>query len=529
MIKKLLAIGLFLYGLFVCAQAQEITDNKELGLYFDINGKPINNYCDFDYLPEDALRIYYETDGEYVPGAYYDLTGKKVNCDIKQSATSTEVYFKTAGLEEVLLNPDNCSGYVVGLDSFIVISNFQINKTFGKPIIKERDWAQVITKAKDYTLLKNSRQKGISTDFITTYIIKTDSSSHLTGVFNDKTVIQFFGDFTVIKEEIAKMRLSYLKITTIAKHYEYKDKYEKNEKIYFSQSWDELKGPANATYYAKITDLTGLVFELKFFDNANTPLYTGHFSSFAPIIKHGEFTWFYSDGIVRKRANYKDDKIDGSVTEYFNNGKIHTVCKVNSNKYKYLRVADKGGKDMLDAKGNGAEVIQDSLNNREITRWYISNGLLYSTYVDISNNRIFQYCDNNTTISSFKSFQGRMKKDVKFPLETFKRYKHGLVLIKFLVDSTGNTVSYKIVKGLGELFDKQLLSFLGSGNSKLKWKVPIHKEKPCFQEIVVPVLFEIKTIKRNNIRYNMYDSFFWMQQQQMMTRPDMNQMQRMAR
>lgn len=213
-----------------------------------------------------------------------------------------------------------------------------------------------------------------------------------------------------------------------------------------------------------------------------------------------------------KKINYKDDKIVGPTTEYFQNGNVHYICKLQG---KYIKVADNEGKDLLDAKGNGLEFIFDTVNNRKITRFYAANELVYSAYLDSSNNRIFQYCNSNATISFFKFFQSRMKKNVKFPVEEFKGYNHGLVLLKFVIDSSGNTRSYEIIKGLGELFDKQLLSFLGSDNSNLKWNAPLHSNRPCFQEIIVPVLFEIEPFKRKNTNYNMYNSSYWMWQQQM--------------
>lgn len=298
--KYFLALSILLSGMFSNAQAQINTGGNELGLYFDINGFSINNYCDFDYLPHDLLRVNFETDGKFIPGVYYDLDGRKFNCDIKQSSYSNEVYFKTGGMDELLLSVNNCSGYVVGLDSFIVISNFRVDNLWGS-LIKKRDWAQVITKAKDYTIVENVRKEWLTSNFYKTRIIKTDTSSQLTSVFSNKTIIKFFGDFKAIKDAITEMKLGYYKTAAIAKHYDYKDKYEKNEKIYYSRSWDELKGPGNASYYAKITDLNGLMFELNFFDNANTLLYSGHFSSFAPIVKEGEFTWFYPDGTMRKK------------------------------------------------------------------------------------------------------------------------------------------------------------------------------------------------------------------------------------
>lgn len=519
MTRKLFVLFVMLIAVAVQSHSQVNSPNKALGMYFDINEIPIDNYIDFDYSPKDAFYITFKTDGEFVPGVYYDLNGEKISCNIKQSNLSTNVYYKSGGLE-TLLSPSNCSGYVVGLDSFIVINNFQIDRALVKQTIKEPNWAQVITKTKNYTLLKHVYQKMVNNNFITTYIVKNDSSQ-LTSLFEEKTYLQFFGDFAAISDSLKKTRLTEDNIVSFAKHYDFKERYEKNERIYYSQTLDELRTPDNAAYYARIKGLNQLVWELEFFDTSNSLIFTGHFSSLFPRVKHGEFIWFYPDGSIRKKVNYKKNEIDGSVTEYFPNGKIHYVYKVPfdaSEERNYSKVINIEGKDVLDGKGNGVEVIHDSINNRQITRRFISNRLNSSTFQDENKNTILQQGDYNTYIRSVTPFHRRLRKDVKFPEEAFKIYKQGLVLIRFLVDNNGNIKSYNIIKGMGNQFDNQLLTFLGSANSRLKWNIPRFNNQPCFQEIVVPFTFEIQKIQHVNVYYH-NNNWMWQQQNMMRTIP----------
>jgi hypothetical protein len=304
---------------------------------------------------------------------------------------------------------------------------------------------------------------------------------------------------------------------TIIKLYEYYQKYLSKTKIFYSDSWDEVDDSLHSSYYANISDLKDTIWELKYFNNAGLLLYQGHYSSFAPIFKDGEFIWYYSNGIPRKKITYKNDKIDGSIIEYFNNGKTHYIYNLKKDYPYYLAVFDSTGKSILNEMGDGSEHFYDSILNRNIVKSYVSNNINICSFVDDKKRNIYQTCENNAHITFFDFYQNKITDKIKYPEESIIKYNHGIMLISFLIDSLGNTLNFKIIKGLDANCDKAITDFLNSKKAKPSWKVAKNHNLTCFQEIVVPVYFNLVGLS-SGINTNFYFNDWFIQQQMMQPR-----------
>ncbi|RLD59903.1 MAG: hypothetical protein DRJ05_05685, partial [Bacteroidetes bacterium] len=122
-----------------------------VGLKFDINGKPFNGYFDpFTYAPEKELRIVHNSDS-YEVGYYYDH-GAKIHGQIMFE--NKKIWFKK-NKDDIKdkITPDEIKSFVIGVDSFFVIKNFQYNgKLKTKP-----EFVQYITEIYGDVFVKHYR------------------------------------------------------------------------------------------------------------------------------------------------------------------------------------------------------------------------------------------------------------------------------------------------------------------------------------------------------------------------------------
>jgi antitoxin component YwqK of YwqJK toxin-antitoxin module len=509
--KKRLMLFVVLCFLISIAKAQ--TNNNGFGKFYDINELPLSDYCDFDYTPEKVFKISLVIGEKDTPGAYYDLNGVKHEGLITIDRTTNEFSFKkdkTTTIE--VLSPESCSGIKLGTDSFAVIKNFEIRKAFGKSLMKAESFAEVIAENSGYTLYKHSRF-GFGTEPMETFVIKTDTSNHLTSIFNSATLIRYFGDCKLLKKQISNGYFKIDDLPSISKIYEYSHKFKNNSKIFYSSSWDEQKDSVNSEYFAKIISIKDTIWELSFFNHQGKPIYCGHFASFSPGIKHGDFLWFYPNGNIRKKINYKNNEISGTVTEYYTNGSPHYVYKFKRKKIIYEKILDKNGQDILSAKGKGNEEIFDSVLNRAITLKYYDFKLVISGFISNDRKLVLTQCEENARLQSFNSLQRRIDKNIIYPQTSFMNYRHGVILVLFTVDTEGKSTDFKIIKGLDNDCDEQILKFLTEQKTKITWDPAKNKGIAIEQQIIVPFYFEISgmTLGRNNTYF--YDhSWMWRNQ-----------------
>jgi hypothetical protein len=94
-----------------------------VGLKYDCNGYAFNGYYDpLTYSPDKKISIVHNSDS-YEVGYYYDSVGNKINGLIKFE--NEKIFFKKGNAEfRDKIKPEQIKNFVIGVDSFFVISNF---------------------------------------------------------------------------------------------------------------------------------------------------------------------------------------------------------------------------------------------------------------------------------------------------------------------------------------------------------------------------------------------------------------------
>jgi hypothetical protein len=504
--------------LFSCLSfGQNSMPNYEIGYFVDINRQLIKGYFDFDYEPEKALDVSYVIGDNFMDGYYVDKVGSKIKGLLKYSIKDRDLKFKLKKEDDAKsIKADECKGYVIGVDSFAVLKNVYIFRTFGDSPSENGEFAEFMGKVDDMTFYKFL---GLSANgSYVKYIVKTTDTSECltfpssTGKFK-KMAAEIFGSDAILKTDIEKGKYKMEDIPSLIKIFKYRKLFERNQKILYNTSWDEIDNPKESSYYAKIESVKDSVFHLSYFLNNNIKIYEGDFTSFYPHRKRDTFVFYYPNGKIRKKINYVNNKPKNE-SEYFLNGNIRRMSKqlFTENRRIYNQVNNEQGNSVLNEKGNGKEIIFDLVQEREITYEYENHFLEYIYYLDKNGEKIYQLCDKNAKLTDFKDLQKALKDNFKYPQESIDKYNHGYALIKCIIEPTGLVSELKLIKGVDAVCDVTIIDFLSCLKNQPFWKPGKVNGVTVRQEIIIPIDFSISGISVYKGHYNN----FWMMQHMMM-------------
>lgn len=106
-----------------------------------------------------------------------------------------------------------------------------------------------------------------------------------------------------------------------------------------------------------------------------------------------------------------------------------------------------------------------------------------------------------------------MNNETGYPVVSVKDYHHGFVLVKCIVEPTGLTSDFQVIKSVDTACDSTVLDFMSFFKTYKQWKPAQHKGKKVAQELVIPFDFSINGFSRYRYHYHYND--FWMQQNMM--------------
>lgn len=497
------------------AYPQSDPDNSRTGYYFDINNNLIPGYCDQEYDPREQLVVTFEIGAEYTPGYYYDRIFKKTSGLLLYSQSDASPVFKAdKNSGGYTLSPKDCSGYVIGADSFGIITNFDVERTLGGFKSNKREFAEVIEKAGNLVFYKHTRT-GMN-NIVYTYLVKADTAteymSFSKAAFKFKeTCLTVFGEFESLKVQIEQGKFEADDIPVMAKMLNYKWKFDHQERIYFTASWDEIEDVKKSSYYAVIESLKDSIFHFRYYSNDDMPVYEGSYSSFYPEKKTGEFKWYYRDGKIRKTIIYQNNKPQ-LTTLYYPSGNKQAEYYTDYVTTVYKQVYSVSGDEIIDNSRNGQQLIYDSVSGRMLTYEYINYRLVSAYFFDKSGRKVYQKCKKNAEFSNIKQFQKQLSKKVEYPLNSIRDYNHGIVLVKCIVEPTGLLSDIRIIKGLNPECDSLILNYFEIMSKEKTWTPAMIAKQKVPQEVVVPVDFAISGFSRYRNNYNTY----WMQNNMMM-------------
>ena len=254
-LKGLLLLLIFTYN-YSHIYSQEPFENYQLGYYFDYNKQSIDGFYDFDYEPDISLSVIVKSGYDYSPGHYYDKGGKRISGLIKFSRNERDIYFKTNESErKIKIKSKDCSAFVIGVDSFVVIKHYEIDNIVFDFKFSESDFYQFIDEVDG---LKFFKYKEI-------YLVKKENSRLYQTVpqTRDKLIkykfrnftIELFGKYELLVKEIESRKYELEDFENLLNLYKYCVHSETKTKIYFSSSWDEIRTQENSHYYQPSTKL----------------------------------------------------------------------------------------------------------------------------------------------------------------------------------------------------------------------------------------------------------------------------------
>lgn len=88
----------------------------------------------------------------------------------------------------------------------------------------------------------------------------------------------------------------------------------------------------------------------------------------------------------------------------------------------------------------------------------------------------------------FEGFYSYISKNLKYPQRAKKIGVEGKVYVQFIVDTTGELVDFKIIKGIGAGCDEEVLRVMGNAP---KWKPGKQRGRAVKVRTVMPIYFQL--------------------------------------
>jgi hypothetical protein len=508
-----------------------------VGLKYDCNGYAFNGYYDpLTYSPDKKISIVHNSDS-YEVGYYYDSVGNKINGLIKFE--NEKIFFKKGNAEfRDKIKPEQIKNFVIGVDSFFVISNFYYkNRKMTDP-----EFVQYITAFNGLTFAKHykftsgvSQQITYQQPIIETLLVKAKDSTAWENFPDNsrfkESALKYFSHIPYLKEKINSGKYQSKDMLSIIKMAEYYDKYQNSNDIYYDKYWQEVIDIRNSKYSAKIIDLQDSIWTFAYYEGT-VKLFIANYSSFYPNNKNGDFISYYPNGEIRQIITFENNQ-PKHVKTFDNSGskkRQYEYVKTkdsNSNEFIlnsfYLAVIDSLGNNIIDSGVVKNFKITDIISQ---VSYFVSfnDSELISSYRINNEDTVFQITnpDNDFKIKSlqreFESFMYEKKYDNALSVNA-----QGSVLISFVIDKKGNVVNSTILNVIHPEIDTLISDFITSrfipgALYPFKFKpYNLNKTKQCI-EVVIPIEFSVNRFYREPVNYNQFNNMYWMNQQQMMNK-----------
>lgn len=488
---------------------------------FDINGMPLHGYFDqMLYQPELKISQVHQSDS-YELGYYYDTKGKKIVGLIK--LVNNKIYFKKKGEDNrIKLKTEDTEHFVIGIDSFLVIRNYNIN---GR-IVEKPTFAQFLAEIDGKTYVKHYRFKSASSQYyggaspvVKSYLVKSKTDEHWMKFSNvgpfERDALEYFGHIPFLKKKITSKKYKYEDLDRIITTAEYYSKFKSVDAIYFDKYWQQIRQASKATYSAYIIHHENISWTVDYY-KGNQKIYRANYSQFLPNIKNGEFISYYPNGNVRQISRYNDDELIG-VKHFHKNESLLFY-------YQYIK--------KIDPYSSNVEfdlvytVINDTLG-RHIEE---ENGTIKADYFDedgkVSSTSYFK---NNQLLRQYSVSGGQKSKVFCFPnmnLKIKRLQKHfsdymlgrrydralsegaqGSILVSIKVNQDGEVSNAKTLNSIHPELDKLVQNFLitelfNVRKKPFKFKLPKEFKPESSVELVIPFEFSIHRFYRKNLHYN---------------------------
>ncbi|MGM0581199.1 MAG: hypothetical protein ACQETL_11000 [Bacteroidota bacterium] len=526
--KKLLLTPILLITILFYSYSQD-AGIEAVGYKLDMYGKTIDGYFSTDYEGKAEFKVSKNNIRNYVPAYYFNLKNEKKEGLIKYHLKSKFFKFKASENDKAeKIKVEDCKSFVLAKDSFIVanksliISKDQIIKP-GIDILKNESkvFLQFIEHFNGMSFYKYYTSDMNRTNVY--YCLKSkNSATYEVFPTSRKDFIKFcsanFSKFPELIKEIEDRKYDDGDIPTIIKMYKYNMGYVNNDKIYFDKQWREIENEKNAKYFAKVDSAEGTSFYISYFTEDNNKLYSGNFNSVYPHKKDGDFTWYYPNGVKRKKIKYVENK-PHTIFTYYRNQNIYEIYRYDDFGLRtFMTVNDSSGTNQLDENGSGLNIFYDHIEQRLIQNQYIKGYLVESYYTDQKGRKVYFLSTKDLKFKRSRWFQKQLKKKFEYPEKSFLDGNYGLVLVNLIIEPSGYVSDINILKGIDDSIDLALLDQLNIFKQGKYWRTGKVKGERIVNEVVLPIEFQFET-------YNPFHTWnmFWMNDMMMRQQMMMNQ------
>ena len=524
--------------LFLSFIAHSSIAQIQVGYYHDLDGRPIHDYVDpFQYSPTKKLRVTHYS-SSFEKGKVYFKNGDIVEGFIQYE--NKKIWYKERRSDKkTKLKPAETMGLRIGLDSFFVASNFNVEQRVGPNAQTQPQFMQYLTSFNGLTFAKHyffssgmAQQYAFASPMIETFQVKREGATTWKSFPRRKkefkaVALRYFGHIPYLKEKISDGSIGFDDVLTLIKSAEYFEKLKNDEMLYFDQYWNETTDPDGASYQAKIRSLEqDSLWTIDYFRNGQ-PLYRATYHALFPHKRHGTFEVLNEKGIPMRETGYDENKwvstrqydADGQLL-YDMSFKEYTTTENTFTRVRYHQVLDANGNN-LKKKEAWTETV--SWTQGDFTNTYQGETLKQS-YREKDGTKIYQWTDPNYRIKQ-KKLQTALNyyfEDKTFT-KTVEDHAEGLYLVAIELSPKGKILNYTLYNPVHPELDEMMTAWakrhlVGPYATKLKpYKV---EDKKVHSELIIPIQFSInKFYRRPSSYYHDWGFQHMMFQQQMMMQP----------
>ncbi len=271
-----------------------------------------------------------------------------------------------------------------------------------------------------------------------------------------------------------------------------------SDTVFYDKSW-QLINPENASYYRVVSNDTGgkIQYMVRDYYMSGHPQMTGTYKSISPDYKTGTFKYWYENGQCQLVCSYRDNKLEGTYLEYYDNGKP-------KNKRFYKNGLLEGIEKSWSSEGFLAKVVEykNGIKHGRFMTYY-DNGRVIRKDIYRNNDLIKGNCytreGKDTSYFEYfimPKFKGGLEGFKKFILEGInypeiarQNMEEGQVYLRFTVDKEGNIIKSAIIKADKEYFNEEVMRVL---ELSPRW-IPGRKDGKLIDvSITIPISFKIQ-------------------------------------
>lgn len=504
---KLISILTLLLSIIILNDIKAQVTDDEIGYHFDMDRHCTEGYLYMhEYKPTNIISGTYYVEFEFTPGKFYDISGNYRDGRVKYLGIENQfefIYNEDSTETEVIITPEQCSAFTVGLDSFITVNKYT---TTSNSVTFSKRFAEVLCEIDGLTFYKQVYYNRLLDKAITTYLIKTKEGEVIRipkmGYKLRNTLNTYFGEVEMIQRFLDENLVQNSDFENLLSIFDYYTKFKNNEYIYYDQSWKKLKSSKNADYFVSVNFNIENNIQLKYHHINGDIISEGNYNSLIPLVKNGAQKSYYPNGKLHKQEEFLEDKRINTSISYYKSGEIHTISDYKNNYELILEVLDIFGKPLLDEKGSGIEELYDTYLERTLYKEY-KKGVLKSVYYINNNSRVYLLASKKLKLDDYAFDYSKFYEHKEYPKSELANSNGWTCLVRFTINEDGRFLDYEMISKPNKNFDAYTIDFINTLESNPLFARPKHKRKKVSQEVIIPFVFAIE----NSLKYELKNLF----------------------